>query len=97
MLEKIPAFLKNKYIITIIVFVVWLLFFDQNNFILQAQNKWDLWEMEEEKQYYLEVIEVTKNDLEELTSDMNSLERFAREKYLMKRDNEEVFVFVVEE
>ena len=97
MFEKIPSYLKNKYIITIVVFIVWLLFFDQNNFILQAQNKWDLWEMEEEKEYYLEVIEVTKNDLEELTSDMNSLERFAREKYLMKKDNEEVFVFVTED
>ena len=97
MLDKIPTYLKNKYSITLAVFVIWLLFFDQNNMILQAQNKWELWELEEEKEYYLQEIELTKIDLEELTSDMNSLERFAREKYLMKKDNEEVFVFVEEE
>ena len=64
--------------------------------ILQFQNKLELWEMEEEKEYYLQEIKITKLDLKELTSDMNSLERFAREKYLMKRDNEEIFVFVEE-
>ena len=96
MFDKIPSYLKNKYSITIIIFVVWLMFFDQNNMVLQFQNKLDLWELEEEKEYYLEEIEITKIDLEELTSDMNSLERFAREKYLMKRDNEEIFVFVKE-
>ena len=62
--------------------------------MLQFQNKLDLWELEDEKVYYQIEIEKTKSDLEELTSDMNSLERFAREKYLMKRDNEEVFVIV---
>ena len=56
-----------------------------------------MWELEDEKEYYLEKIQLTKVDLEELTSDMNSLERFAREKYLMKKDNEEIFVFVNEE
>ena len=63
---------------------------------MQFQNKWELWELEEEKEYYLAEIENTKEDIKELTSDMNNLERFAREKYLMKRDNEEVFVFLEE-
>jgi len=61
---------------------------------MQFQNKLDLWEMQDEKEYFQLEIERTKEDLKELTSDMNNLERFAREKYLMKRDNEEVFVFV---
>ena len=63
---------------------------------MQFQNKLDLWEMQDEKEYFQIEIERTKEDLKELTSDMNNLERFAREKYLMKRDNEEVFVFVTE-
>lgn len=96
MFSKIPSYLKNKYSLTLIVFVVWLTFFDQNNLMLQFQNKLDLWELDDDKEYYLVEIQKTKSDLEELTSDMNSLERFAREKYLMKRDNEEVFVIVVE-
>ena len=96
MFSKIPSYLKNKYSLTLIVFVVWLTFFDQNNLMLQFQNKLDLWELDDDKEYYLVEIQKTKSDLEELTSDMNSLERFAREKYLMKRDNEEVFVIVEE-
>lgn len=64
---------------------------------MQLENKMDLWEMEDEREYYKEEIVRTKKDLKELTSDMNNLERFAREKYLMKRDNEEVFVFVYED
>ena len=63
---------------------------------MQFQNKLDLWEMQDEKEYFHVEIERTKEDLKELTSDMNNLERFAREKYLMKLDNEEVFVFVKE-
>ena len=76
--------------------VFWLIFFDQNNLILQFQYKLELMEMEDEKAYYKQEIERTKSDLKELTSDLSNLERFAREKYLMKRDNEEVFVFVEE-
>lgn len=63
---------------------------------MQFQNKLELWELEDEREYYLLEIENTKSDLEELTSDMKNLERFAREKYLMKKDNEEIFVFVSE-
>ena len=94
MFSKIPPYLKNKYSLSLIIFVFWLTLFDQNNLLLQFQNKLELWDLEEEKEYYMDEIEKTKLDLEELTTDMNSLERFAREKYLMKRDNEEVFVFV---
>ena len=96
MFSRIPKYLKNKYSVSIIIFVLWLVFFDQNNWLMQFQNKLELWELEDEKEYYLKEIEETKEDLMELTSDLNNLERFAREKYLMKRDNEEVFVIVEE-
>ena len=96
MVKKLPAFLKNKYGITTSVFFLWLLFFDQNNWLMQFQNKLELWELEDEIEYYLLEIENTKSDLKELTGDMKNLERFAREKYLMKKDNEEIFVFVTE-
>jgi cell division protein DivIC len=95
-IKKIPPYLKNKFSLTSIVFVLWLTFFDENNWLMQFQNKLDLWEMQDEKEYFHIEIERTKEDLKELTSDLNNLERFAREKYLMKRDNEEVFVFVTE-
>lgn len=96
MFRKIPPYLKNKYSLTFIVFVIWLAFFDQNNLLLQFQNKWELWELEDEKAYYQKEIVQTKKDLKRLTTDMKNLERFAREQYLMKRDNEEVFVIVEE-
>ena len=78
MFSKIPPYLKNKYSLSLIIFVFWLTLFDQNNLLLQFQNKLELWDLEEEKEYYMDEIEKTKLDLEELTTDMNSLERFAR-------------------
>lgn len=96
-IEKIPNFLKNKYAITALLFVVWLLFFDQNNLLSQLGYRMELNRLEEDKAYYQEEIKKTLEDLEELKTNPKTLEKFAREKYLMKRDNEELFVIVKEE
>jgi hypothetical protein len=86
--------LKNKYFLTVIAIITWLLFFDKNDVFTQ----WDLIQkcnkLEGEKMYYRSEIENNKIHLNELQTNMKSLERFAREKYLMKKDNEDVFVFV---
>lgn len=97
MLERIPSFLKNKYAITFIVFAVWMLFFDQNNLITQVHYRSELNKQKLDKQFYKERIKETKTDLKNLTTNPSSLEKFAREKYLMKKKDEEVFVIVEEE
>jgi len=93
MLDKIPSWLKNKYSITFIIFLLWVAFIDQNNLITQYQYRTQLEELETEKDYFSDEILKTKTELEELSTNPKSLEKFAREKYYMRKDNEEVFVF----
>ena len=96
MWSKIPNWLKNKYAITLAVFIIWLAFFDQNNFLVQYDFKKELKTLEQDKAFYLQEIKKTKAELNELTTNPVTLEKFAREKYLMKKDNEEIFVFELE-
>jgi hypothetical protein len=76
------------------VFVVWLLFFDKNDLITQYNTRKHRIELEKSREYYLQQIQHNKQDLQELMSDPKNLEKFGREKYLMKRDSEDVFVIV---
>ena len=91
---KIPKYLKNKYALTAAIFIVWISFFDQNKLITQYQYSSELRKLEEEKKLYQEELIKIKNDLRELKSNPQTLEKFAREKYLMKKDDEELFVIV---
>lgn len=94
--QKLPRWIKNKYTVSAVVFLVYLLFFDSHDLISQLQLKAELNEVEKTKAYYKEEIKITQNDLEELLTNNEQLERFAREKYLMKKDDEDIFVFVEE-
>lgn len=92
--NRIPSFLKNKYSISIIAFILWLSFFDKNDFITQYQYRQQLKSLKAEKQYFSESIETAKKELNELNSSASNREKFAREKYMMKKDDEDLFVFV---
>jgi cell division protein DivIC len=85
---------RNFYALTGMAFLVWMLLFDANDFISQYQMSKKLRDLENEKDYYLEKIEEVKKDREELLGNQQLLEKFAREKYLMKKNTEEVFVTV---
>jgi len=74
--------------------VVWLLFFDKNDFFTQRDLSIQLKKLYDEKRYYLNEIEKNKIAADELKNNMQSLERFARERYWMKKDNEEVYIVV---
>lgn len=95
--HKLPDWAKNKYSITLLVFFTWLFFFDQNDLITQYKFKSELSKLHKQKEYYKEQIELTRKDLENLLNDNEKLERFAREKYLMKKNDEDIFVIVVED
>ena len=88
----IPAWLRNKYLIAIGVFAAIMLFFDKNDVFASAARKRQLEELEQSKQYYTDRIKTERQELEQLKSDPATLEKYAREKYLMKRDNEDLFV-----
>ncbi|MEZ4722753.1 MAG: septum formation initiator family protein [Flavobacteriales bacterium] len=95
--NNLPWYVKNRYVLSLIAFIFWLAFFDQHNLISQIELKAELYQLEKDRDYYQEEIVQIKDDLEELLSDNSKLEKFARERYFMKRDNEEIFVFVEED
>jgi len=91
-LNHIPAWLRNKYLIALGVFAAILLFFDKNDVFTQAARKRQLRDLQESKQYYTDRITTERKELEELKSDPGTLEKYAREKYLMKRDHEDLYL-----
>ena len=92
--DNLPWYLKHRYVVTFAIFSIWMLFFDQHNMINQIELRAELYQLESDKAYYTQEIGEIKEDLEELLSDNNKLEKFAREKYFMKKPGEEIFIFV---
>ncbi len=90
--RKIFSLLKNKYILSLIVFSLWLLFFDQNNLVARFNEIRRIRQFEADKNYFKERIRTDSTRLNELKTDRENLEKFAREQYLMKRENEEIFI-----
>jgi len=76
--------------------VIWLAFFDQHNFINQVEFKAELYRLNQDREYYQREIIQIEEDLKELLSDNRKLEKFARERYYMKKSDEDIFVFVPE-
>jgi len=94
--EKWRPYLLNKYAYTLLGFLVWLTFFDQHDFILQQNYRHKLNQLKKERDYYVDQVEKNNKVMRELFTNNKNLEKFAREKYYMKRDNEDVFVFINE-
>ena len=93
MINKIPNWLKNRYAASILFFIGYVSFFDQNNIMTLYTYNSQLKSLESEKEYFNIVIEKTSNELYDLTQNPATLEKFARENYFMRKENEEVFVF----
>lgn len=96
MISKIPYWLKNKYAYTLLFFIIWVCFIDQNNIMTAYTYNVELQKLETEKTYFNEAIEKTSKELFDLTENPATLEKFARENYFMKKKGEEVFVFTTE-
>lgn len=94
MIKRIPKFFRSFYFITGMLFLVWMLFFDSNDFITQYRMSRQLRILEQDKEHYLEKMAEVQQDREELMGNPELLEKFAREKYLMKRPGEDVFIIV---
>lgn len=91
-LEFILPLLKNKYSLSLILFFTWIVFFDSNNLIDRAINLRHVHQLERDKIYYDKKIKEDQVKLDELESNPKNLEKFAREQYLMKKDNEDIFI-----
>ncbi len=92
-IKKIIPFITNRYLIVTVVFVIWMLFFDQRDFFLQRERSAELKKVEAAKKYYQDEINNTKSQLENLQNNPASIEKFARERYLLRREGEEVYLF----
>lgn len=96
-IKNIPPFLRSKYTITIVLYFIWILFFDQNNLVDRHRISQDIKQLEKNKVYYKEQIAIDSLRLHELTTNEENLEKYAREQYYMKRENEEIFVIIEED
>ena len=83
---------KNKYVISLAVFIVWILFFDRNDLFTQLSRKKELQKLERSTSFYESEIATTKKDLMDLNNKPAILEKFAREKFYLKRPNEDIFL-----
>jgi cell division protein FtsB len=95
--QQIPAWVRNKYFLTLIAFLTWMLFFDRNDLVSQVQLRMKLSDYRDKKEYYEQQIKNVKREKQELLTNRDSLEQFAREEYMMKKENEDLYVIVAEE
>lgn len=92
LLKKIAKVLINKYTLITLAFILWMVFFDSNNFFTRSKLRDKLEELQQERRFYLDEIQKDSALTMKLLTDSSELERFAREKYLMKKDNEDLFL-----
>ena len=92
-IKKIIPFIANRYFIACLAFVLWMLFFDQRDFFTQRDRAAELKKLEQAKTYYEKEISTTQEQLDNLQSNPGAVEKYARERYLLRREGEEVYLF----
>ena len=86
--------LINKYFLTTVAFVVWMVFFDSNNLLTRNKLQERLDVLNVEKQFYLQEIKKDSTLTQQLLTDSSQLEKYAREHYLMKKEKEDLFLVI---
>jgi cell division protein DivIC len=92
MLKRLPHGFRNFYVVVGVSFFIWIAFLDSNHLISRFRLSSKLHSLEDEKEYYLEKVSEVEKDRIELMTNKELLEKFAREKYLMKKETEDIFV-----
>ena len=90
--QKLPAPLRNKYLITFIVFLVWIFFIDKFDIITQIKMNKEFKQLKQQQEFYKEEIEKDSTKIYNLNNNLEEQERFARERFLMKKENEDLFI-----
>jgi cell division protein DivIC len=91
-IKPILKILKNKYIIATLAFLVWMLFFDPKDWGIMVARNNKYKELKQSEKHLSLLINDTKKELSLLKTDAASIERYAREKFYMKKDNEDLFI-----
>jgi cell division protein DivIC len=95
--QKWYRIITNKYLVSCILFMAWIILFDENSFMAHNQNRERLGELKAQKEYYIERIASDRKRLEELNAGKEQLEKFAREQYFMSKPDEDVFIVIQED
>ncbi|AEL26359.1 FtsB family cell division protein [Cyclobacterium marinum] len=95
-MAKYLKYTKNFYFVFTVLFITWMVFIDSNDIISQFKLRSKLNELEKQKEFYQERKEKIQIEREELLSNFELLEKFARERYLMKRKTEDLYVIMEE-
>ena len=91
-IKKLPKPLRNKYLILFLLFILWIVFIDDYNLINQSKIKNTVDDLKSQKEFYIAEIKSDSTELYKLQNDSAEQERFAREKFLMKKENEDIFI-----
>lgn len=86
--------ITNKYLFAFLIFSIWMIFLDEHNILFLRQNINKLKRFRVEEKYYKEKISTDSQKLKELQTDSKNLEKFAREQFLMKKKNEDIFLII---
>ncbi|MEN8117003.1 MAG: septum formation initiator family protein [Bacteroidota bacterium] len=89
--------ISNKFVIASILFLTWIIFFDENSIVSHQKNRRQLNELIQQRQYYKERIASDRQKLQDLNKGKEELEKFAREQYYMSKPDEDVFIVVEED
>jgi cell division protein FtsB len=91
-LQRLQHIFVNKYVLVLLLFLVEIVFFDSHNLISRIETKIKITQLEKEKAFYQKEIQSNKQKITDLQLNDENLEKFAREQYLMKKDNEDIFI-----
>jgi hypothetical protein len=92
MKKKLIKAFKNKYMLTPVIFLVWMSFFNDIDLFFIMKSKWQLRAMEAEITYLEKENDLTREALHDINTNAETLEKFARETYFMKRPNEDIYI-----
>ncbi len=92
MWSRIPNFLRNKYVIALIMVFVWLLFFDNHSLVQHWRLRREIRDLQQQQEFYLKEYRRDSLAIERLKNDPDALERYAREKYMMKKEGEDIYI-----
>jgi len=90
--SHIPSWVKNKYLLAGCFFIVWMFFFDPKDWGLAVDKSLKLKELQKSEEHLTKTIKETKEELDQLKTNAQTIEKYAREKYLMKKENEDLFI-----
>jgi cell division protein FtsB len=91
-INSIPSWLRNKYLLAGLFFIIWMFFFDPKDIPSDVEKRTKLNELQKSEQHLDQLITDSHKELNLLKNDAQSIEKYAREKYMMKKDNEDLFI-----